>query len=66
MLAGHAAKQTFANVVAADLFERALEAAKHLDDLPSDEIGEVAEALGDVCELFASYERAASASGTPT
>jgi len=61
VLAGRRAKQTLANVVAAELFERALAAAEQLSDLASDEVLEVCESLGDVCEIFASYDRAGEA-----
>ena len=61
VLAGHRAKQTFANVVAAELFERALRAAEGLPELELRAVADACEALGDVCEIFASYERAAAA-----
>jgi len=61
VLAGHRAKQTFANVVAAELFERSLRAADGLPELEPRAVADVCEALGDVCEIFASYERAAAA-----
>ena len=59
--AGRRAAERFANVVAAELFERALAAAAELDQLTAAEVGEVAEALGDVCERFGSYDRAGDA-----
>jgi class 3 adenylate cyclase/tetratricopeptide (TPR) repeat protein len=58
--AGTRAKADHANIVAAELFERALDAAEKIDVAPT-EVAGVAEALGDVCELAAQYERAASA-----
>jgi len=61
VLAGHRAKQTLANVVAAELFERALAAAKHLPELEPQHVASVWESLGDVCEIFASFERAGEA-----
>jgi class 3 adenylate cyclase/tetratricopeptide (TPR) repeat protein len=61
ILAGHRAKQTLANVVAAELLERALAAASHLPDLPPRHLADIWESLGDVCEIFASYERAGDA-----
>ena len=61
VLAGHRAKQTFANVVAAELFERALAAARELPAIEAGELASVQESLGDVCEIFASYERAGTA-----
>ena len=57
---GELAKRRSANVVAAELFERALTAADHLE-LPADEIARVAEMLGDVCELSGRYEEAGAA-----
>ena len=57
---GELAQRRSANVVAAELFERALTAADHLE-LPDSEVARVAEALGDVCELAARYEQAMSA-----
>ena len=59
--AGRRARADYANVVAAQLFDRGLAAADELEDLPRAEIAEVAEALGDVCEYFAAYDRAAAA-----
>jgi class 3 adenylate cyclase/tetratricopeptide (TPR) repeat protein len=58
--AGTRAKADHANIVAAELFERALEAAQKIDVAPA-EVAGVAEALGDVSELAAQYERAAGA-----
>jgi class 3 adenylate cyclase/tetratricopeptide (TPR) repeat protein len=57
---GEMAKRRAANVVAAELFERALTAADHLD-LPAEEVARIAEALGDVCELAARYDEAGAA-----
>jgi class 3 adenylate cyclase/tetratricopeptide (TPR) repeat protein len=57
---GELAKRRAANVVAAELFERALTAADHLE-LPGDEVARIAEMLGDVCELAARYEEAEAA-----
>jgi len=59
--AGRRAQAIYANVVAAELYERALAAAGHLPELPSESIGEVWESLGDVSELFARYDRAGDA-----
>ncbi len=61
LLAGEHAEAGFANVVAAELYERALAAAEHLDQVPPAERARVCEALGDVCERFAAYDRAAAA-----
>ncbi len=57
---GQLAQHRFANIDAAELFERALAAAEHLE-LPPLEVAHVAEALGDVCELAARYEEAGDA-----
>ena len=57
---GELAQHRFANVDAAELFQRALAAAEHLE-LPPLEVAGVAEALGDVCELAARYEEAGDA-----
>jgi class 3 adenylate cyclase/tetratricopeptide (TPR) repeat protein len=59
--AGERAKETLANVVAAELFERALAAAAHVPDLPDAEVARVCEALGDVCTVFAAFDRATEA-----
>ena len=50
-LAGDRAREVFANVDASVLYERALEAARHLDDLAVDEQVRVLERLGDVQDL---------------
>ena len=57
---GQLAQRRAANVVAAELFERALAAADHLE-LPGSEVARIAEALGDVCELAARYDEAGAA-----
>ena len=59
---GELAQRRSANVVAAELFQRALVAADHLE-LPPAEVARIAEALGDVCELAAWYEQAEEAYG---
>jgi class 3 adenylate cyclase/tetratricopeptide (TPR) repeat protein len=51
------AQATFANVVAAELYERAIAAAEHVPELSDAEIARVLEELGDVCERFGAYER---------
>jgi tetratricopeptide (TPR) repeat protein len=56
--AGFDAKEKSATVEAANFFRRALEASRHLPDLPSDGIADVAEALGDVAELDGRYDAA--------
>jgi len=57
---GRLAQRRSANIDAAELFQRALVAAEHLE-LPPLEVADVAEALGDVCELTARYEEAEEA-----
>jgi tetratricopeptide (TPR) repeat protein len=59
--AGRRAQEGFANIVAAELYERALAAADALGAVPAAETAEVAESLGDVCERFAAYSRAGDA-----
>jgi class 3 adenylate cyclase/tetratricopeptide (TPR) repeat protein len=61
VLAGDAAQERLANVVASELYERALKAGEQLAELAPGERARVCEALGDVCERFARYERAAEA-----
>jgi tetratricopeptide (TPR) repeat protein len=61
VLAGRQAQAKFANVVAAELYERALTAAEHVPELDPRDVAEVCEALGDVCERFARFDRAAAA-----
>jgi tetratricopeptide (TPR) repeat protein len=60
-VAGERARTLWANAEAATFFARALEAAHRLRTLPPYEVGAVAEALGDACELSASYDRAGRA-----
>jgi class 3 adenylate cyclase/tetratricopeptide (TPR) repeat protein len=57
---GELAQRRSANVDAAELFQRALVAAEHLE-VPPPDVARVAEALGDVCELAARYEEAGDA-----
>ncbi|HEY2934991.1 MAG TPA: tetratricopeptide repeat protein, partial [Gaiellaceae bacterium] len=61
VLAGRRAQAMYANVVAAELYDRALAAAEHLSDVSAAAIAEVYESLGDVAELFARYDRAGKA-----
>lgn len=49
-----------ANATAGELYELALDAARHLD-LPDDDVADVAEAAGDVWEHAAVYDRALEA-----
>ena len=59
--AGDRSAAGYANVVAAGLYERALASADALDSVPPAELARVAEALGDVCERFADYDRSTAA-----
>ncbi len=59
--AGRRAHAGFANVVAAELYERALEAAAELPGLGPRAVAATSEALGDVCERFGDYARADAA-----
>lgn len=61
--AGDRARARFANIVAAELYERALEAAARLPTLDAAPVAAAAEALGDVSELAARYDDAAKAYG---
>jgi tetratricopeptide (TPR) repeat protein len=61
MLAGERAQTMYANVVSAELYDRALEAAEHLPTLAATEIGRAAENLGDVAQLAARYDTAGTA-----
>jgi class 3 adenylate cyclase/tetratricopeptide (TPR) repeat protein len=58
--AGDRARAKYANVDAAELYERALSAAAHLTP-DAEAVARVTESLGDVSELGARYERADSA-----
>jgi class 3 adenylate cyclase/tetratricopeptide (TPR) repeat protein len=59
--AGEQAHATFANVDAAELYERAIAAADNLPEIPAPEVARVEESLGDVCERFGAYDRAFAA-----
>ena len=61
MVAAPRAQATYANVDAAELYERALAAARQLPDLPPSQVAAAWEALGDVRELVGAYESAAAA-----
>jgi class 3 adenylate cyclase/tetratricopeptide (TPR) repeat protein len=60
LAAGERAQEKFANVEAAAFFRRALEVAPELE-LPSGELAQVWESLGDVSELAGLYSDAAEA-----
>jgi class 3 adenylate cyclase/tetratricopeptide (TPR) repeat protein len=59
--AGNYAKSIFANIEAASLYERALSAARHADQVSGGERAEVLEALGDVRDLAGLYTEAIDA-----
>ncbi len=61
-VAGDHAAEGFANVVAAELYDRALAAAER-SGIAEQQRAPVLEALGDVCERFGAYERARAAYG---
>ncbi|MEX0682882.1 MAG: adenylate/guanylate cyclase domain-containing protein [Dehalococcoidia bacterium] len=60
LLAGQRSQQKSANVEAAGFYERALTVGRGAS-LPATELASVSEALGDVCELAAVYDKAAAA-----
>jgi tetratricopeptide (TPR) repeat protein len=60
-IAGERAREKYANVEAADLYRRALDAGRRLPGVPADAVARVHEALGDVAERAGLYETAASA-----
>jgi class 3 adenylate cyclase/tetratricopeptide (TPR) repeat protein len=59
VLAGDRARSQYANLDAAELYQRALLAAEELEDVEPAEVARVAEGLGDVCEVAARYDDAA-------
>jgi tetratricopeptide (TPR) repeat protein len=59
--AGRRAEAKYANVEAAQFFEQALDAARHLPDVPDEERAPVAIALGEVRILLGQYEAASAA-----
>jgi tetratricopeptide (TPR) repeat protein len=59
-LAGDRARLNGANPEAAAFFERALDNARRSGDVGQEELIDVAEALGDVAELAARYDKAAA------
>jgi class 3 adenylate cyclase/tetratricopeptide (TPR) repeat protein len=60
-LAAQRARDLYANSDAASFYERALEAARHVEDVPDEMKAELYEALGDVRERLGEYDRAARA-----
>lgn len=61
LAAGERSKAKFANIDAATFFGRAIHAARESGSVESRAIGNVYEALGDVCELAGLYDDAAKA-----
>lgn len=59
--AGDSAKEIYANLEAATFYRRALTASRHVPDLPSAAVADVAEALGDVLELAGLFEESVGA-----
>lgn len=61
VLAAQQAAGIYANATAAELYGRALSAARHVDTLSELQIGQVWEALGDVRDRMGAYAQAAEA-----
>jgi predicted ATPase/class 3 adenylate cyclase len=61
--AGDNALRMHANVVAAELYERALSVAEHLPALPAADVASAWESLGDAAELYGGYRSADEAYG---
>jgi class 3 adenylate cyclase/tetratricopeptide (TPR) repeat protein len=61
LVAAERAKAIYANVEAAEFFQRAIEAAGHIRDLSPDELGRVREALGDVLRVSGDFHAARAA-----
>ena len=59
--AGRRAQAKWANLEAADFYQRALAAAKELSDIASDELATVWESLGDCLQLAGRFDAAADA-----
>lgn len=60
-VAGKRAQEIYANVEAADFYERSLVAARHVADVPDVMLTDLYEALGDVRERLGEYRAAAAA-----
>ena len=56
VLAGDDARGQYANIEAAEFYRRALDSARTLADVDAAKLAEVAEALGDVCDLSTRYD----------
>jgi class 3 adenylate cyclase/tetratricopeptide (TPR) repeat protein len=61
LIAGNRARDRYANVEAVAQYERALEAARRLGDVPSDQVVAVWTALGDVREQLGLFDEALEA-----
>ncbi|MHB8465010.1 MAG: adenylate/guanylate cyclase domain-containing protein [Acidimicrobiales bacterium] len=57
-VAGAEAEARYANVEAAELYERAITASRHLADVEREELAATWESLGDVCDRSGAYDRA--------
>jgi class 3 adenylate cyclase/tetratricopeptide (TPR) repeat protein len=60
-VAGEQAQSIYAHAEATDLYIRALDAVRHLGDVPIDEIAGVCEALGDSLDRLGLFRRSGSA-----
>jgi tetratricopeptide (TPR) repeat protein len=60
-MAGQRAQKKYANVAAAEFYDRALDAARRNERTTPEEMAETAESLGDVRELIGSYHDASDA-----
>lgn len=56
IVAAHRARDAYANTDAAMQYQRAIDAARHLDDAPGDEVADLWIALGEVRELAGQME----------
>ena len=59
--AGRRAAEKYANVEAAQFLEQALDAARHVPDVPAEKLAWAATTLGDACVLLGRYEEAREA-----
>ncbi|GAA2041164.1 adenylate/guanylate cyclase domain-containing protein [Agromyces tropicus] len=60
-VAGERAKEIYANLEAATFYRRALTASRYVPDLPTTEVADVSEALGDVLELAGMFDESVGA-----
>ena len=63
-LAGERAGTIYANIEAADFYERAIESAKRDESVSADDVAHVYEALGDVRKRIGEFPRASQAYGS--